>query len=67
LTRFHSFQVRRQQTPKKQTVELGEPPIEIKKEPVKSKRELAEEKKILQEAENNKLKQNVRKWLNTTH
>ena len=54
-------------TPKKQTVQLEEPPIEIKKEPVKSKRNIAEEKKILQEAENNKLKQNMRKWLNTTH
>ena len=27
----------------------------------------AEDKKILQEVENNKLKQNMRKWLNTTH
>ena len=54
-------------TPKKQNDELEEPPIEMKKEPVKSKRKIAEEKKILQEAENNKLKQNMRKWLNTTH
>ena len=54
-------------TSKKQATELEDPPAEIKKEPVKSKRKIAEEKKILQEAENNKLKQNMRKWLNTTH
>ena len=52
---------------KKQDVEVEETPIEIKKEPVKSKRKIAEEKKILQEVENYKLKQNMRKWLNTTH
>jgi hypothetical protein len=54
-------------TSKNHTVEVEESPAQIKKEPVKSKRKITEEKKILQEAENNKLKQNMRKWLNTTH